>query len=75
MLHEAYDETRLKIWQRQPISFFAQAQIDADGTIVATRGECKEGMDISYKGEWGYHPLIVSLANTGEVLRDCEPPR
>ena len=39
-----------------------------DGTLVLTTGECKAGMDISYKGTWGYHPLLVSLAETGEVL-------
>ena len=73
-LHQAYDETRMRVWRRQPVSFFAQAKIDADGTIIKTTGECKEGMDISYKGDWGYHPLIVSLANTGEVLRIVNRP-
>jgi len=65
----AIDESRLKVWARQPQEFFEQAIIDMDGTIVETCGECKEGMDISYNGLWGYHPLIVSLANTQEVLR------
>jgi len=59
---------RRKVWAQQPPEFFAEAQIDMDGTLVPTTGECKQGMDISYKGLWGYHPLVVSLANTGEVL-------
>ena len=44
------------------------AYIDVDGTLAPTLGKKKEGMDMAYKGVWGYHPLIVSLANTGEVL-------
>jgi hypothetical protein len=56
------------VWQRQPPEFFEEAVLDADGTLVITTGECKGGMDISYKGTWGYHPLLVSLANTGEPL-------
>ena len=44
------------------------AFIDVDGTLAPTLGEKKDGIDMSYKGVWGYHPLIISLANTGEVL-------
>ena len=40
-----------------------------DGHIVETGAECKEGIDISYDGRWGYHPLLLSLAETGEPLR------
>jgi hypothetical protein len=68
-LQEAFDEARLRVWARQPSDFFDCARIEADGTIVETGAECKQGIDISYKGVWGYHPLVVTLANTGEVLR------
>ena len=67
-LQEAIDEARLKVWAEQPPEFFREAIIDMDGTLVETSGECKAGMDIAYDGTWGYHPLLVSLANTGEVL-------
>lgn len=69
ILMNAIDEARLNVWARQPKKFFDRATIDMDGTLVVTNGECKGGMDISYKGTWGYHPLVVSLAETGEVLR------
>ena len=68
-LQDVFDEARRKVWAQQPASFFAQATIDMDGALVPTTGECKAGMDISYKGLWGFHPLVVSLAETGEVLR------
>ncbi len=68
-LQEAFDVARLRVWARQPAGFFDCAVIEADGTMVETAAECKQGIDISYKGVWGYHPLVVTLANTGEVLR------
>ena len=67
-LQSAIHDARLNVWRRQPPEFFGEAVIDMDGTIVSTKGECKQGMDISYNGEWGYHPLLLTLANTGEPL-------
>lgn len=74
LLQETIDASRIKAWRQQPSDFFAQATLDMDGTLVTTTGQCKEGMDISYKGEWGYHPLLISLANTGEPLRVINRP-
>ncbi len=67
-LQEAFNQVRVKVWKQQNASFFEKAIIDGDGTIAPTTGECKQGMDISYKGIWGYHPLVMSLANTQEPL-------
>ena len=67
-LEECINRARLAVWKVQPKGFLEEAFLDVDGTIAPTYGECKQGMDISYKGIWGYAPLVVSLANTKEVL-------
>ena len=67
-LQECLNRTRERVWRQQPGGFLEEAFIDVDGSIAGTYGECKGGMGLSYQGVWGYHPLIVSLANTQEVL-------
>src|SRR5438270_299176 len=67
-LQDVFDQTRVKVWKEQPPDFFDEAVLDVDGTLVPTGACCKQGVDIAYDGTWGYHPLIVSLANTGEVI-------
>jgi hypothetical protein len=67
-LMDAINESRLKVWRQQSHGFFDEAVIDADGTLAPTLGECKEGADFAYNGVYGYHPLLISLANTQEPL-------
>jgi hypothetical protein len=69
ILQDIIDDTRIQVWAKQPSAFFEQAILDMDGFLVATSGQCKHGMDIAYDGTWGYHPLVLTLANTGEVMR------
>lgn len=73
-LQEAFHEVRQRVWSRQPREFFEVARIDMDGTMVETSGECKSGVDINYEGKWGYHPLVVSLGQTGEILSVVNRP-
>ena len=68
-LMEAINTVRPKLWTSRGRDLLGPvAYLDVDGTITPTTGSRKDGMDVSFKGIWGYHPLIVSLANTREVL-------
>ncbi len=73
-LQESFNEARLKVWAAQPKRWRKLARIDVDGTMAPTSGECKEGMGLSYNGQWGYHPLVISLANSNEVLYTANRP-
>jgi hypothetical protein len=68
ILMDAINEARLRVWSQQPPEFFAEAILEADGSIVPSDAECKRGMDFTYDGQYGYHPLVISLANTAEPL-------
>lgn len=68
LLQDIVHDVRIGVWAKQPPAFFTRAIIDMDGMLIETTGQCKQGMDIAYDGTWGYHALVLSLANTGEVL-------
>jgi hypothetical protein len=73
-LLDILNDVRIHVWAKQPDAFFEEAILDMDGTLVATTGQCKHGMDIAYDGTWGYHPLVLTLANTHEVLSVVNRP-
>jgi hypothetical protein len=67
MLMEVFNSIRSQVWKQQPDSFFDEAIIDGDGTMVETTGECKAGMDIDYQGKWRYQPLGTRVLNTSAL--------
>ena len=68
-LMDVINTVRSKLWTTRGRQLLGPvAYLDIDGTITPTSGRRKDGMDISYKGIWGYAPLIVTLANTKEEL-------
>lgn len=68
LLMNGFNQIREQVWKAQPAEFFECAILEADGTQVETAGEKKQGIGMNYKGQWGYHPLVVTLANTREPL-------
>ena len=69
-LMDIFNEANTKIWETTLSETERQnGIIDVDGTIQQTYGECKEGMDMSYKGLWGFQILACTEATTGMHLQ------
>jgi hypothetical protein len=66
---QVIDRAREKVWRQMPNSSKRVATLDMDSTIKCVYGECKQGADFSYTGKWSYHPLLLTLAETRELLR------
>jgi Transposase DDE domain group 1 len=68
-LMDRINAVRAQLWRTRGRDLLGPvAYIDIDGSIVGTDGKRKAGIGLSYKGIWGYCPLLVTLANTKEVL-------
>ena len=73
-LMAAMNRASAQVWRGRPKAERRLATLDIDGTIVETDGECKEKMDVDYKGRWGFGPLVISLARTQEVVWTLNRP-
>lgn len=71
----AIDDAQQQVWRRR---YGRRKQklgvIDLDSHVHHVYGNQKEGADFTYKGGFGYHPLVISLASTQECLRLINRP-
>ena len=69
-LDRVIDQAQEKVWKRRYGKKKAErAIVDLDSCVRPVYGDQKEGTDFTYKGSFGYHPLVISLADTMECLR------
>lgn len=74
-LDQAIDEIQQRAWKRRyGVRKRALGVVDLDSHLHHVYGNQKQGADFTYKGGFGYHPLVISLAETQECLRLVNRP-
>lgn len=74
-LDRAIDEIQEHAWQRRyGAKKRALGVVDLDSHLHHVYGHQKEGADFTREGGFGYHPLVISLAETQECLRLVNRP-
>ena len=68
-LWEAMAEVRASVWRRSAAtSGAAPVVLDIDSSLVEVHSENKEGTGPTYKGGFGFNPMLCTADATGEVL-------
>ena len=67
-LDRVIGETIRRAWQLGAGPGEAPVTIDLDSTICEVHGKTKQGAAYGYTKVFGYHPLLATRADTGEVL-------
>lgn len=69
-LDHAIDRLHERVWKKWKGRKRSKlGVVDLDSHVHHVYGHQKEGADFTYKGGFGYHPLVISLAETQECLR------
>ncbi len=67
-LEAVVGETLRRVWAMGAGPGAARLVIDVDSTICPVEGKKKQGAAFGYTKVLGYHPILASRADTGEVL-------
>jgi len=61
-------ELLTRAWQAGAKPGEETVTVDLDSTLCETFGKQKQGTMVSYKGSHSYHPLLATIAGSGEVV-------
>src|SRR5260370_19627383 len=67
-LDRVLGEALTRAWQAGAGPGIARLIIDVDSFIAEVHGYLKQGASFGYTKQRGYHPLLASRADSGEVL-------